>query len=300
LEHRLDLGEPGVKYLSPPSAAIVAFSADGRWLVGAGPMWSRGWRSYGVIKAWSTTRATQLTSIEVDRPVRRMALADDGSVVAVAASYGYPDSLGFSPPRRNTQLAVYELPSGKLLGRYPKEIDEIPNNGIEGLAGVLAARIPAGSTKVHVLCDDGFCFHWDFVFRRLGVGFFADQRTDGRAGELHSAVFSPDAKTLFTAGPGKLCVWNTESQTLEHMEVVPLANQSLQLAISPDGERLVGAEAAIDDRQNNIRIWDIPSRKLQFTWPVPRACATCFAFSPDNAKLLTGLDRGTAEIWDAQ
>jgi RNA polymerase sigma factor (sigma-70 family) len=300
LEHRLELGDPDVKYLHSPSAAVVAFSADGRWLVGAGPMWSRGWRMYGVIKAWSATRGTQLASIEVDRPVRSMALADDGSVVAVAASYGYPQALGMSPVRRNTQLSIYELPSGKLRGRYPKKIDEIPNNGIEGLAGVLAARIPPGSTKVHVLCDDGFCFHWDFVFRRLGVGFFADQRTDGRAGEVHSAVFSPDAKTLVTSGPGKLCVWNTESQTLEHMEVVPLANQSLRLAISPDGRQLVGAEPAVIGRDNTIRIWDLPSRTLKLTWSVPQASATCFAFSPDNTKLLTGLDRGTAVIWDAQ
>ncbi len=299
VEHRLDLGEPGVLYLSPPSAAVVAFSADGGLLVSAGPMSFRTWHMRGFIKAWDTIRGVQQASIQVDRPVRKMALADDASVVAVATSYGFPDSLGQAPNRPNTQLLVYELPSGKLLSQYPRETGALLN-GVGGFHNVVAARIPPGSTKVYVVCEDSFCFHWDFVEHRVGIGFFADQRTDGRACEVRSAVFSPDAKTLVTSGPGKLCVWNTETESLEHMEVVPLANRWLELGFSPDGKRLVGAEPEDVGRDYTLRVWDLPSRTLELTWPVPKANATSFAFSPDNTKLLTGLDRGTAVIWDVR
>jgi WD40 repeat protein len=115
---------------------------------------------------------------------------------------------------------------------------------------------------------------------------------------LKSALFSPDGKTLATSGPGKLCLWNTDSQSLEHMEVVPMANRWLNLGISQDGRRLAGADVDYVIRDNTIRIWDLTSRKLELSWQVPQASARNFAFSPDNTRLATALDRGTVVIWD--
>jgi WD40 repeat protein len=291
LEHRFDMTAPGAQYAHTPGAVAVAFSVDGQLLVAAGPKSLRTWQRHGIVKAWDTTSGEQRAIIHVDRPVWTMSLADDGSIVAVTTGYGNP---------KDTQLSVFELPTGKLLSQYPKEIDSIPNNGKDGFERVRAARIPPGSTKVYMVCEDHFCFHWDFASHAVGVGFFADERTDGRACDIESAVFTPDAKTLVTSGDGKICVWNTETETLERMEVIPGITQWLELGISGDGRRLAGAEVRGLGREDAIRVWDLPSGKLKLKWQTPTARATSFAFSTDNTKLLTGLDRGTAVVWDVR
>ena len=148
-------------------------------------------------------------------------------------------------------------------------------------------------------CENGRCFYWDYAKQGDGVGFFADQRTDDRACKLRSAAFSPDAKTLATSGSYKLCLWNTATQSLEHTEVVPMGNYGLNLVFSHDGRRLAAAEGFAECR-NDLRIWDVASRKLMLTLPAPDAWVMPYTFSLDSTKLVTGLDRGTAMVWDVR
>jgi WD40 repeat protein len=149
-----------------------------------------------------------------------------------------------------------------------------------------------------MVCEDGYCFQWDYKLHQKSGEFFANQQTDENACEVRTAVFSRDGKTLVTSGRHKLCVWNTETGTLEHMELVPMSEQWLT-RISRDGRFLAGSESYVEMyRDDTIRIWDLPSRKLKSSWKLPNARTTSLAFSPDNKKLVTGLDRGTAVIWD--
>jgi RNA polymerase sigma factor (sigma-70 family) len=285
-----ELGEPGVEYRQSPANLGLAFSNDERLLVTAGQRVSKSSDIRGIIQVWDTSSLALRKSIAIEAPLQLMTLADDGSAVGVVTRH-----IGWT-----YQLSVYELPSGKLLGQYPKEVDDVLNNDKEGFPNVVTARIVAESTKVHIACEDGFCFHWDYVSHRPGAGFFADERTDGRASKLKSALFSLDGKILATSGPGKLCLWSTHSQSLEHMEVVPMANRWLDLGFSRDGRRLAGADVDYFLRDNTIRIWDLTSRNLELSWQVPQASARNFAFSPDKTRLATALDRGTVVIWDVR
>jgi WD40 repeat protein len=160
-------------------------------------------------------------------------------------------------------------------------------------------RIQPGSSKVFVACASGYCFQWDYETHRENISLFAGGLMEREGGAIMRAVFSPYCKQLITSGRDKIWQWDTEKGALQHVETLPLDNRWLELAISQDGRRLVAAEGGFDEPLDNvIRIWDLPGFKSLLTLRPPDDRATSFAFSPDNSKLLTGLQRGTAMIWD--
>lgn len=293
VEHHFEMGDRHENDVAPIGAKAVAFSADGRLLVAAGTISETTSPSHGIIKAWDVETGAPVTTIRIDRPINTLSLADDGSVVAMTT---------VRPGPHTCQLAVYALPSGEMLSRFPEDKEALPDKRIAGFERVLASQIAVGTTNVYLLCDDGWCFSWDYKLHREIPGFVAAQRQTryGHGLGVGSGVFSADAKTLVTSADGTICLWNTETKTLEHIEVIPGARHWLELGISPDGRLLAGAEIEVGGfrADNVIRIWDLPTRNLEVTLQTPYARATSFAFSPDNSRLLTGLDRGTATIWD--
>ncbi len=293
IEHHFEMGDRDENDVTPIGARAVAFSTDGRLLVAAGTISEATLPEHGILNAWNVETGAPVARIPIDRPIRTFSLADDGSVVALATGRPGPGA---------SQLVVYALPSGEILSRFPEELEALPDKRIKGFERVLASQIAVGTTHVYLLCDDGWCFSWDYKLHREIPGFIAAQRPDryGRGLRIGSGAFSADAKTLVTSEEGKICLWNTDTQTLEYVEVIPGARHWLELGISPDGLLLAAAEIEVGGfrADNVIRIWDLPTRKLEVTLQTPYARATSFAFSPDNSRLLTGLDRGTATIWD--
>jgi RNA polymerase sigma factor (sigma-70 family) len=293
IEHHFEMGDTHAQYSGPIGASAVAFSADGRLLVAGGTISYRSLPSQGIIKTWDTVTRENLTSIRIDRPIASLSLVGDGSVVAVAT---------VRPGPAASQLTVYALPSGEILSRFPEDQETLPDKRITGFERVLASQIAVGTTNVYLLCEDGWCFSWDYKLHREIPGFVAAQRQNryGRGLGVGSGAFSADAKTLVTSEDGTICFWNTKTETLEHKEVVPGARHWLELGLSPDGRLLAAAEIEVGGfrADNVIRIWDVESRKLKTVLQTPYSRATSFAFSPDKSRLLTGLDRGTATIWD--
>ncbi len=112
-------------------------------------------------------------------------------------------------------------------------------------------------------------------------------------GEVTSAVFSPDGKSVLTGSwdyTAKL--WDLQGRELQtfagHAEAVN------SVAFSPDGQKvLTGSE------DQTAKLWDLQGRELQ-TFSEHAAAVNSVAFSPDGKSVLTGSRDKTAKLWDLQ
>jgi WD40 repeat protein len=129
---------------------------------------------------------------------------------------------------------------------------------------------------------------------------------------MSDAKFSPDAKWLMTCQGGSLVVW--EVATGKALWTVPASDndRSPYLALSPDGRLLATSKRldtkkpddveinlyAIDPETGNIRLWNPDPGWSDWARKSGDGRAVALAFSPNNKRLITGMDRGTILVWD--
>ncbi len=110
-----------------------------------------------------------------------------------------------------------------------------------------------------------------------------------------AAVFSADAKHLFTEGNGRLHVWEVRSgQQVQELEIHPKGIGPL--CFSPDGRRL--AVAVFFDRKVKIFEWDGKRLTENRTLEGHRALVSAVAFSPDGKVLASGSVQ-ELKLWNA-
>ncbi len=141
-----------------------------------------------------------------------------------------------------------------------------------------------------------------------------EKRIFTRAERAYGMVFLPDGKLAVAGGrpgqEGDVRIYNINAgkpnmvggvpaldgvndKTVFVQELVQTDDSILALALSPDGKKLASAGT---DRL--LRVWDLPTGKLEHTIENHADWVFGLAFSPDGKQLITGSRDKTAKVWD--
>jgi WD40 repeat protein len=122
----------------------------------------------------------------------------------------------------------------------------------------------------------------------------------GDTGTVSGLAFSPDGRTLITAGEDTLILWNLADPTRPRRLGAPLTGDTggvHGIALSPDGRTLAAAGG-----NGTVLLWNLanPDRPRRVGDPLPGHAGAVYgvAFSPDGHTLATaGIDRAVL-LWD--
>ena len=149
---------------------------------------------------------------------------------------------------------------------------------------------------------------WDAATGKL------ETRILTRAVRAYGLIFLPEGKLAVAGGrpgqEGDVRIYNINAgkpnmiggvpsvdgvndKTVFLQELVQTDDAVLALALSPDGKKLASAGT---DRL--LRVWDLPSGKLEYTIENHADWVFGLAFAPDGKHLVTGSRDKTAKVWD--
>jgi serine/threonine protein kinase len=142
--------------------------------------------------------------------------------------------------------------------------------------------------RIAAACRDGNLIVLDLVTN--------EKKTFGPAsGEAVAVAFSPDGKTVASAGGGSgrvIQLWNVSTGRVQQ----PLGGFKgavYALAYSPDGQTL--ASAGWD---KTVRLWDVASGTVRREFEGHTEDVWSVAFSPDGTLLVSGSSDHTVRLWD--
>ena len=133
-------------------------------------------------------------------------------------------------------------------------------------------------------------FEWYYWQRQAHLNL---QTLRGHAGEVRSAAFSPDGRSIVTGSEDQTArVWDAATGK-ERLKLVGHTNAVNSVAFSPDGQRVaVGA-------WNAAVVWERASGRELFKLMGHIGPVCAVVFSPDGRRIVTGSFDSTAKLWDA-
>ncbi|MFN8503562.1 AAA family ATPase [Kouleothrix sp.] len=116
----------------------------------------------------------------------------------------------------------------------------------------------------------------------------------GHTGTVTSIAFSPDGKTLASAGAdATIILWDLASRQPLGAPLSGHTSPVSSLAFSPDGTRLASAS-----HDSTILVWDVAARRPLFALTGHTGEVTSVAFGPDGTRLASSGADGLAILWD--
>ena len=251
-----------------------AFSPDGSLFVYGGPDTDR---AAGVVATiWDTTTGQVVRSLKIPREdipadgrnisASKTAFSPDGKIIATASYF------------RNVQLwdAATGSPLGPLLGSFPEGLHK---------DDIMALAVSPNGSRVATASRDSTARIWDArtgkpLCEPLNHGHFW----------LRAVAFSPDGKTLLTAGDTPPRLWDaTTGKQLG--EPLPVSNITYAATFSPDGRWILTGSG------NSAQLWDLATRK-QIGLAMNHYCNDgAVTFSADSKTIVTA-GAGAICVWD--
>ena len=210
---------------------------------------------------------------------------------------GWPTILSFSPDSKtlasaNGTIILWDIPTGQQKAVLTPLLNE---------AGVMDLSFsPDGKTLVSC--------HRDNTIRLFNVTTTEQEAT--LTGHSGAVGFSPDGKSLATAGDGGLLIWNVTTRNIDkRIYIGPEVYDEepgggkiykdpavvFSLCFSSDGKTL-----ATGHKDTTVRLWDIETRTAKTTFKGHTDFVVSVCFSPDGKTLVSGSYDKTIRIWDVK
>jgi RNA polymerase sigma factor (sigma-70 family) len=224
------------------------------------------------IKVWEAKTGKLVQTLTHEHNVNSIALSPDGKKLVGCAHLNH--------------VLVWDVESGNRL----KTLDTKDMN-LWSVALSEDGKLVAAGGEVGELTGDGKVVVWE-----LETGKVKHELTTAQMGTVGRLVFSPDGKTVTSAGGNEdtIRVWNMKSGELKQR----LGGHAVYgLAISPDGKMLASAG---DDRK--VIVWDVAQEKQVATFEGHSEhdkgnFVSTVKFAPDGRSLASGSWDGTMRLW---
>jgi WD40 repeat protein len=272
-----------------PEKDMLAFSKDGKWLVGK--RWDDKAKKYNV------TICAVATGKKAAKPMPEPPLQ-----VSEDPGTGPDDKLVPSPKKgdttvhatsRDRTLAAVTAKGGSVSLvdlKTGKELRCLRTGGhattVECLAYNPGGLLLASGDRDHTV------ILWDVKTGQEKMRL--EEKGEGVRG-IH---WRPDGKRLATAGWHGITIWDTAAGKKQRFLEAPHANS---VAFSPDGKKL----ASVHGRDQIVKVWEAESGKLLLTLKHDQ-WVNSLAFSPDGSRLATSdgtstnyYGKGSVRLWDA-
>ncbi len=235
-----------------------------------------------VLVAWDSASGRTLRSLDLDIPVRCIAVSLDGSLVAAGQETGR--IVVWSPATGRT-VATLDNGRNRLnclsFGRDVRR-PEPTGPGPDAPHWLLAAGDSGGTLTI-----------WDLTRRQIGSYCL------GSHYDVYALAFSPDGATLASCGREAAKLWDLRSgRTLLNISPSNAAYQ-LGLAFAPDGRRLAhGAWTVFGP--GGVEVWELDNGRGIQTLHGLRGQVEWTCFSPDGHRLAGLSQTFEVGVWDRE